>query len=127
MFVPEPLHEKALYPSVLGGGAQLLSILCLQRMAHVLLLSLFIPQTNCHTGSEVRHCVCACTHVCICASPIEPALHSAQRANFQEELTSACQLYLESLPPAVNTTAAWQLPEGTAAHTPAGSVSADSH
>lgn len=40
-----------------------------------------------HTGSEVRPCMCACTHMYICASPIEPALHSAQEANFQEEIT----------------------------------------
>lgn len=77
--------EKALYPSGLGGRAQLLSILCLQRMAHTLLPSLFKLQTDCRGWDT-------CRDVCVGASPIEPALHSAQGADFQEELTSSCQL-----------------------------------
>lgn len=31
---------------------------------------------------------CVLAHVCICASPVEPALHSAQEANFPEEFTA---------------------------------------
>lgn len=86
-------------------------------MAHVLLLSLFILQTN-WPGSEVRHCMCACTHVHLC---IEPALHSTRdklpgRDHRMEPLCFiwkdfACQLYTESLLSAVNTTAVWQQSE----------------
>lgn len=64
---------------------------------------------------------CVLAHVCICASPVEPALHSAQEANFPEEFTAgsltrfiwkdffACQPCLDPLLPAVKTPAAPQL------------------
>lgn len=70
------------------------------------------------------------TPTCIGASAVEPALHGARQAKLQEHAAGsrtgcrprdfACQLYLDSLLPAVPTTAGWQLSQGMAADGPTG-------
>lgn len=111
--------EKALYPPVLGGGAQVLPILCLQRMARVLLPSLFILQTNWPPGSEVRGRMCARTRVHLCLVPASQPCTALKRQTSRKRWEwslicfiwkgFACQLYFESFHSAVNTAAVWQL------------------
>lgn len=72
------------------------------------------------------------TPMCIGASAMEPALHGARQAKLQEHAAGswtgcrprdfACQLYLDSLLPAVPTTAGWQLSQRMAADGPTGPV-----